>query len=237
MKRSRAMIFWGYGVLAAVGLIGTRSTGQKQQGNRQSAAVVAETELPDSPGTLLAASTSFGESSSDSITMHRMRRLFRRETSNRPPCWCRRASIIAWLSRMKRLARSLASTRSSSRIISRATVGEVVGTAWSAGWSQWRQSRPHYGQGTEAFEKRLGALAIKQTSQSFFTYGVYAAAFHDDPRYYVMGPTEKPVKRAIWSAERTVFTQKDDGSACDQLAEAGGHRDLHRADNGVLSGG
>ena len=97
-------------------------------------------------------------------------------------------------------------------IISRATVGELVGTAWSAGWSQWRDSRPHYGQGTEAFEKRLGALAIKQTSQSLLTYGVYAAAFHDDPRYYVMGPTEKPVKRLIWSAERTVLTQKDDGT-------------------------
>ena len=80
-------------------------------------------------------------------------------------------------------------------IISRATVGEAVGTALSAGWSQWRDSRPHYGRDTEAFEKRLGALAIKQTSQSFFTYGVYAAAFHDDPRYYVMGPTVKPVQR------------------------------------------
>jgi hypothetical protein len=28
-----------------------------------------------------------------------------------------------------------------------------------------------------------------------------------------MGPTEKPVKRLIWSAERTIFTQKDDGRA------------------------
>ena len=96
--------------------------------------------------------------------------------------------------------------------ISRATIGEVAGTAWAAGWSQWRNSRPHYGTDTEAFEKRLGALAIKQTSQSFFTYGLYAAAFHDDPRYYVMGPAMKPVKRLIYSAERTIVTQKDDGS-------------------------
>jgi hypothetical protein len=97
-------------------------------------------------------------------------------------------------------------------IISRTTMGEAAGTAWAAGWSQWRNSRPHYGTDTEAFEKRLGALALKQTSQSFFTYGVYAAAFHDDPRYYVMGPTMKPLKRLIYSAERTIVTQKDDGS-------------------------
>jgi hypothetical protein len=42
---------------------------------------------------------------------------------------------------------------------------------------------------------------------------VYAAAFHDDPRYYIMGPTMTPVHRMVYAAERTVITQKDDGTA------------------------
>ena len=207
MKRSRAVISWGYVALVALGLIGTQSTGQTQQGDREPAAMVATTELPDSPGALLAAS----ESASDSATTPDAPTVPTRDLES--------TSVLVPARKYHRVVRPYEEAgpltgfdKIKLSIISRATVGEVAGTAWAAGWSQWRNSRPHYGTDTEAFEKRLGALALKQTSQSFFTYGVYAAAFHDDPRYYVMGPTEKPVKRLIWSAERTIFTQKDDGS-------------------------
>jgi hypothetical protein len=204
---------WGtaipYVALAVLGLVGTRSTGQTQRAaDRQPVAEVATIELPDSPGAMLTAGTSLNDSAT--------------ATADAPVVPTRdieATSVLVPARKYHRVVRPYEDAgpltgfdKIKLSIISRATIGEVVGTAWSAGWSQWRDSRPHYGQGTEAFEKRLGALAIKQTSQSFFTYGVYAAAFHDDPRYYVMGPTEKPVKRLIWSAERTVFTQKDDGS-------------------------
>ncbi len=98
-------------------------------------------------------------------------------------------------------------------IMSRATPGDAFATVFGAGWSQWRDSHPHYGTDTEAFEKRLGALAIKQTTQSFFSYGVYAAAFHDDPRYYIMGSTVPVWRRAVYAGTRAVITQKDDGTA------------------------
>jgi hypothetical protein len=96
-------------------------------------------------------------------------------------------------------------------IMSRLTLGEAGATVIAAGWSQWRDSRPHFGTDRGAFGERLGALAIKQTSQSIFSYGVFAAAFHDDPRYYVIGPSQPLVRRAVDSALTLVITRKDDG--------------------------
>jgi len=203
MKRFRTTIPWGCAALAVLGMIGTPSTGQTQ--NRQPAAVVAATDLPDSPGTLLAANTSAADPPPNTTVI--------------PTRNVQETSLLVPAPKYHRVVRPYKEAgpltgfdKIKLSIFSRATVGEAVSTTFSAGWSQWRDSRPHYGRDGEAFEKRLGALAIKQTSQSFFTYGVYAAAFHDDPRYYVMGPTVKPVRRLIYSAERTIFTQKDDGS-------------------------
>jgi len=98
-------------------------------------------------------------------------------------------------------------------IMSRLTVTDIFSTAFSAGLSQWRDSRPHYGVDEGAFGERLGGIALKQTTQSIFSYGLYAAAFHDDPRYYIMGDGHSVTKRAIYSATRLVITKKDDGSA------------------------
>jgi hypothetical protein len=98
-------------------------------------------------------------------------------------------------------------------IMSRLTVSDVASTAFSAGWSQMRNSAPHYGTDSGAFGERLGALALKQTTQSIFTYGIYASMFHDDPRYYVMGRQQKNIaRRAMYSAACVFITQKDDGS-------------------------
>lgn len=205
MTRTRTAVACGYIALAALGLIGIRSTGQTQHEYSPPTAVAATTELPDSPGALLFSSTSASDPTPDAPVVTT------RDLES--------TSVLVPARKYHRVVRPYEEAgpltgfdKIKLSIISRATFGEVAGTAWAAGWSQWRQSRPHYGEGTEAFEKRLGALAIKQTSQSFFTYGVYAAAFHDDPRYYIMGSTMKPLKRLIYAAERTVITQKDDGS-------------------------
>jgi hypothetical protein len=98
-------------------------------------------------------------------------------------------------------------------IMSRLTMTDVASTAFAAGWSQLRDSAPHVGTDSGAFGDRLGDLAIKQTSQSIFSYGIYAGFFHDDPRYYVMGRQKNIGARALYSASRLVITQKDDGSA------------------------
>jgi len=98
-------------------------------------------------------------------------------------------------------------------IMSRLTVSDIASTAFSAGWSQIRDSSPHYGVDSGAFGERLGALALKQTTQSIFNYGIYASLFHDDPRYYVMGRQRSVGVRALYSASRLVITQTDDGRA------------------------
>lgn len=207
MNGSRMAIAWGCVVVVALGLIGTQVWGQTNHAEPQPAAV-ATTELPDSPGALLAASSSATDSTADAP-----------DAPIVPTKDLEATSVLVPARKYHRVVRPYEEAgpltgfdKIKLSIISRATFGELAGTAWAAGWSQWRDSRPHYGTDTEAFEKRLGALAIKQTSQSFFTYGVYAAAFHDDPRYYIMGPTMKPLNRLIYSAERTIITQKDDGS-------------------------
>lgn len=98
-------------------------------------------------------------------------------------------------------------------IMSRLTASDIVATVFSAGWSQIRDSSPHYGTDSGAFGERLGALALKQTTQSIFNYGIYAGLFHDDPRYYVMGRQRSIGVRALYSASRLVITQTDDGRA------------------------
>src|SRR5215469_7251793 len=198
----------GPAVLFATRLMAWSVGAQRTPEATPQSALTANTELPDSPGALLTSSSSVPSDAADEApdpTVLPTRNL-EESTVEKPARKYHRvvrpyeqAGPLTGFDKIKL------------SIISRATVGEAVGTVWSAGWSQWRDSRPHYGTDGEAFEKRLGALAIKQSSQSFFSYGVYAAAFHDDPRYYVMGPTVKPVQRLIYSAERTIFTRKDDG--------------------------
>lgn len=208
MKRTRTVVRWGYLALAALGLIGVRSTGQTNKADRHPPAAITTTELPDSPGALLTTSSS----STDPTTNPP-------EAPVVPTRDLESTSVLVPARKYHRVVKPYEEAspltgfdKIKLSFISRATVGEVAGTAWSAAWSGWRNSRPHYGTNAEAFEKRLGALAIKQTTQSFFTYGLYPALFHDDPRYYIMGPTVKPVHRAIYAAQRTVITQKDDGS-------------------------
>lgn len=98
-------------------------------------------------------------------------------------------------------------------IVSRLTLGEAGATLFAAGWSQLTDGRPHTGTDSGAFGERFRDLAIKQTSQSFFTYGVFAAAFHDDPRYYVLGDKKPIVRRAVTSALGVVVARKDDRSS------------------------
>ncbi len=98
-------------------------------------------------------------------------------------------------------------------IRSRFTLSDAASTLFSAGWSQVRDSKPHFGTDSGAFGERLGALALKQTTQSIFSYGIYAGAFHDDPRYYVMGRESHFAARAFYSASRLVIARKDDGTA------------------------
>ena len=60
---------------------------------------------------------------------------------------------------------------------SRFTATSLASTLFSAGWSHIRDSDPHYGTDSGAFGERLGASALKDATQSIFTYGIVSVCF------------------------------------------------------------
>jgi hypothetical protein len=163
---------------------------------------LASTDLPDAPGALLMGESLFQTTGPQSAKPGSMATALPPEPKDR--------RVIPW----NRTAQPLsAKDKMTLSLLSRVTPFATASTLLSTSIAYWRNSAPHYGTNLPAFGERFGAAELRQTSQAFFSYGLYAAAFHDDPRYYVMGPKETFTKRAIYSATRAVITRKDDGRA------------------------
>ena len=54
-------------------------------------------------------------------------------------------------------------------------------------YSHGVNGQPNYGTDRGAFGQRLGAAAIRDTSQNVFPALVFAPLLHQDPRYYIEG--------------------------------------------------
>lgn len=93
----------------------------------------------------------------------------------------------------------------------RFTIGALGSVFVVAGYEHLTNGKPHYGTDRGAFGERLGAAAVRQSIDSILNHGLFAAALHDDPRYYVMGSRENIGKRAIYAASRVVITRTDSG--------------------------
>jgi len=98
----------------------------------------------------------------------------------------------------------------------------VASMFFAAGWEQLVNSNPKYGTDSTAYVERVGAAALRQTSQAVFSDGVYAAAFHQDPRYYRLanGSLEK---RIFYAASRTLRTRTDSGNPATNYSLLFGH--------------
>ena len=92
------------------------------------------------------------------------------------------------------------------------TVFSLVGWAASAGYSQLTNGTPNYGTDSGAFGMRLGATALRATSQNIIGNAFFAPLFHEDPRYYKLGNGHNPVKRILYAATRAIVTKTDNGS-------------------------
>ena len=92
------------------------------------------------------------------------------------------------------------------------TLGTLGSSLVSAGYSHLLDNRPHYGTDSAGFGERLGASALRSTTQSILNFGLYSSLFHDDPRYYVLGSRYPVKKRVIYAATRVIFTRKDNGN-------------------------
>ncbi len=89
----------------------------------------------------------------------------------------------------------------------------AIGWITSAAYSQAIDSSPNYGQGWGPFGQRLGASAARASSEGIFSDSVFAPIFHEDPRYYRIGPGRNVVHRALYAVTRVVVSRSDDGRA------------------------
>jgi hypothetical protein len=90
----------------------------------------------------------------------------------------------------------------------------LVAASLDATASQLTRSAPLYGKHPwkrGAFPKRFAATVTDDTTQNFFADFLLASAFHQDTRYYRMGPTRKAWPRIGYALSRAVITRKDSG--------------------------
>ena len=85
------------------------------------------------------------------------------------------------------------------------------GNLFQAMLQQASNGQPHYGQGWGAYAERFGAAEADQVTSAFFIFGFLPHILKEDPRYFRMGPSHRPLRRIAYAATRTVITKKDSG--------------------------
>jgi hypothetical protein len=94
----------------------------------------------------------------------------------------------------------------------------VTGWIGSAGYEQLTNGSPNYGTDAGAFGQRLGIGAIHGISNGLFSNSLFAPIFHQDPRYYVMGPGHPFLKRLVYAVTRSVLSRTDSGHSTPNYA-------------------
>jgi hypothetical protein len=82
---------------------------------------------------------------------------------------------------------------------------------YSASYEQIFETDPKYGHDAGAFGEKLGAAMLRSASVRVFSDGVFAAAFHQDPRYYRIA-NGSLLHRGLLSAEQAIVRRSDDGN-------------------------
>jgi len=92
----------------------------------------------------------------------------------------------------------------------------------SAGYSQVTNSSPNYGTDRGAFGQRLGAATVRGSSENIFSDSVMSNLFHEDPRYYQMGPAHNFFLRLVYAGTRPLITRTDSGHTTLNFAQLSG---------------
>lgn len=98
------------------------------------------------------------------------------------------------------------------------TVGDLGSIFLSAGYSHLTNGAPNYGTDKGAFGQRLGAAALRETTQGILTDAVFSPLFREDPRYFTEGPAHPIMNRAFHVVTRVFVTRKDAGGHTANLA-------------------
>jgi hypothetical protein len=97
----------------------------------------------------------------------------------------------------------------------------AVGWLSAAGYEQVTNTTPNYGTDRGANGQRLGASAIRATSENLLADSVLAPAFHEDPRYYRLGSGHKFLARVVYAASRALITRSDSGRTVPNFSQIG----------------
>jgi hypothetical protein len=82
---------------------------------------------------------------------------------------------------------------------------------YSASYEQLFNTDPKYGKDSGAFGEKLGAAMLRSASVRVFSDGIFAGAFHQDPRYYRIA-NGSFIRRSLLSARQAVIRRGDDGA-------------------------
>ena len=85
-----------------------------------------------------------------------------------------------------------------------------LGSAFTAGVGQARDSLPGYGQGWNGYGKRFGSSVASNTSNHLMGTYLLPSMLHEDPRYFVK-VFGSPKARLLYAVERVVIGRTDDG--------------------------
>jgi hypothetical protein len=91
------------------------------------------------------------------------------------------------------------------------SIFSILGWSTSAGYSHLVNGSPNYGTDKAGFGERLGATALRNVSENIFSVSLFAPLFHEDPRYFELGPGHRVVKRVVYAATRSLITKTDSG--------------------------
>lgn len=84
-----------------------------------------------------------------------------------------------------------------------------MGSAFTAGIGQARDSLHDYGQGWEGYGKRYGSSVASNASSHLFGTALLPSLTHEDPRYFVK-LFGSPKNRILYAMSRVVITRTDD---------------------------
>jgi hypothetical protein len=82
---------------------------------------------------------------------------------------------------------------------------------YSASYEQLFNTDPKYGHDSGAFGEKFGSAMLRSASVRVFSDGIFAAAFHQDPRYYRIGQGSL-IHRGLLSARQAVIRRSNNGT-------------------------
>jgi hypothetical protein len=88
----------------------------------------------------------------------------------------------------------------------------------AAGYETAIDGSPNYGEGTIGFTKRVGAAVLRDSTDGIFTDSIFAPIYHQDPRYYKLGPSRGRAYRVLYAVTRPLITRTDGGHAAPNLS-------------------